>query len=554
MFLLFLAIPVLSAPISASVVCYKNALVWWDMLVFLGSNFIAHAATVPTTAGAKPYDTLLWTIVVLFLPFAGLGRSWGMIKRYVSVHDGDNVQLALARGALVFVARNEKWEPSDMHEELVYIKLPEGLKRLDEINEQTAESSTVALYAVHNRSKNPRDPIAHTEVDLSHCNFNGEMKLPRGYTWAAVNIPFGLYIMKTSLEPTKGIMLARSQSWLKMAVSIAQLLAASITIYRSRGDQLYRYGYAAYGLTVIPYAIMTAANFMAMYLISDYPCIYVLRTSIVEEAAKRPDGLFDGVIGTLKRPRFPQPPERPLSTAKSEADVEPCSVLESHAPPDASLEKHITQLEVPPQNLRASFGASAESLMSSMDPGWVAAHLMLDARTHYEGTRMLIVRVGETVRRFKYTTNVDAAHVTYRFGIGSVTNEDVPVGALVNVIKTRFMRVPVIWRRRILTWGFLFLAFVLPYILLLVLTGFKRQSSTPSERAWTLAWLCASQVSYIPFARHAEGAPYTSLNHLIWRGWPFLLFTTLMMVAAVGGYVVAGKMFIQDNNGLAQCS
>ena len=43
---------------------------------------------------------------------------------------------------------------------------------------------------------------------------------------------------------------------LQMLVSVVQIVAALYTLYSTEGAQIARWGYAAYGLSVLPYALM----------------------------------------------------------------------------------------------------------------------------------------------------------------------------------------------------------------------------------------------------------------------------------------------------------
>jgi hypothetical protein len=96
-----------------------------------------------------------------------------------------------------------------------------------------------------------------------------------------------------------GLQLSRSQNWAKTIISIFQLVLSSITIYRTRGDQLDHYGYAAYGLSVFPYTFMSFINLVCVALIGQYPSIYLLRSRVMKEAEER-QGVFHGVIGRLR--------------------------------------------------------------------------------------------------------------------------------------------------------------------------------------------------------------------------------------------------------------
>ena len=60
-------------------------------------------------------------------------------------------------------------------------------------------------------------------------------------------------------------------------VSIVQVLLASATLYETRGDQFNQYGYAAFGLTVIPYIVMSIVNLLGNLLTPDFPTLYLVR-------------------------------------------------------------------------------------------------------------------------------------------------------------------------------------------------------------------------------------------------------------------------------------
>ena len=102
--------------------------------------------------------------------------------------------------------------------------------------------------------------------------------------------------MKPALRESKGIKLCRSKELTSAAVGIAQVIFASITIYRARGDQIEKYGYAAYGFSVYPYLLMSLANLIKLLACGRYPYAYVLRTATLAEAEKD-GGVFEGAVG-----------------------------------------------------------------------------------------------------------------------------------------------------------------------------------------------------------------------------------------------------------------
>src|SRR5208282_5232667 len=110
----------------------------------------------------------------------------------------------------------------------------------------------------------------------------------------------------TSIDflPLKGgaIKLSKSHNVMKSLIAIIQLMFACITLYRTRGDQLDRFGYAAFGLTVTQYAVMSLVNLIANISTPDYSSLYMVRTEIMDEA-ERHKGLFVGAVAAVYRDR-----------------------------------------------------------------------------------------------------------------------------------------------------------------------------------------------------------------------------------------------------------
>ena len=113
-------------------------------------------------------------------------------------------------------------------------------------------------------------------------------------------------IIEHDLEDTKDITLSHSATNLwKMGISTAQLFFGCITLYRARGNQINKYGYAAFGLTVFPYVFMTMNNLLYEAFVGEYPCVYLLNTRLVR--GKEND--FHGAIGVLKQSDDKQSPD-----------------------------------------------------------------------------------------------------------------------------------------------------------------------------------------------------------------------------------------------------
>ena len=94
--------------------------------------------------------------------------------------------------------------------------------------------------------------------------------------------------------------ISSSYSFAKGIIAIFQTVYASATLYRTKGDQIERYGYAAFGLTVAPYLVMSIINLTGAVLTPDYPTLYMVESDIMGEARRRNGAFFGGTVGKLK--------------------------------------------------------------------------------------------------------------------------------------------------------------------------------------------------------------------------------------------------------------
>ena len=91
-------------------------------------------------------------------------------------------------------------------------------------------------------------------------------------------------------------LLTPSYNILQILISLIQAIWAIITIYQAQGDQLQEYGYAAFGLTVIPYAFMSILNGFANLLSPTYPAIFLIRTRLLTELEQEGKCSFRAVL------------------------------------------------------------------------------------------------------------------------------------------------------------------------------------------------------------------------------------------------------------------
>jgi hypothetical protein len=134
---------------------------------------------------------------------------------------------------------------------------------------------------------------------------HGLSKLPRGYRLAVLPSNADVVPNVTNgnadddLDHLKTISTSSSSNIPQSLVALVQILYASYTLYQTRGDQLTRYGYAAFGLTVIPYIIMSFMNLLGNLLTPSYPTLYLVHSPELAEAQLL-GAHIDGVVGKVK--------------------------------------------------------------------------------------------------------------------------------------------------------------------------------------------------------------------------------------------------------------
>jgi hypothetical protein len=135
---------------------------------------------------------------------------------------------------------------------------------------------------------------------------HGEYRLPPGYVLKIV--PYTAPVKFRNNEISEGSPsdtindffnspadIATTYSFPKVLISLIQAIWAITALYRARGDQIEEYGYAAFGLTVAPYAWMSILNTVANLVTPEYPTLLLVRTPIMDEAEAR-GGFFRGEL------------------------------------------------------------------------------------------------------------------------------------------------------------------------------------------------------------------------------------------------------------------
>lgn len=99
----------------------------------------------------------------------------------------------------------------------------------------------------------------------------------------------------------EGIQLSKSKSITKGLVAVLQLCFSIFVLVRSKANQIQIYGYAAFSLTVAPYAVMAAVNLLANAVMPTYSSLYLVRNDVMDEIEKANNISFNNVVGTVQQ-------------------------------------------------------------------------------------------------------------------------------------------------------------------------------------------------------------------------------------------------------------
>ena len=324
---------------------------WEDILVFFITNYVAHALTVVVLPGEGPVSHLTNALTSLLFPAFGAYRGLRAIfvgyetikKKFGDQSSEEEQDLRKARraGALCMIVRSSDWVPRDGDE------IHENVLRVQP-HEPSASASSAAS------GKHKKDGVHVTEHEVGSSTMDDDQGLLAGashieigstaasdstpeinlhtypvpWTYSRQECPdtVGSRTVRcapSDLEPGYSIIMlppctpvrelpqddatdriASAYDSIKVLVALGQAILAIRTLYQTRGNQLDRYGYASFGLTVAPYAIMSIINLLGALSRPDYDAVYLVGspTMIEERRRKGLDGYYDGIVGEVYQP------------------------------------------------------------------------------------------------------------------------------------------------------------------------------------------------------------------------------------------------------------
>ncbi|KDQ51956.1 hypothetical protein JAAARDRAFT_492418 [Jaapia argillacea MUCL 33604] len=166
--------------------------------------------------------------------------------------------------------------------------------------------------------------------------------------------------------------------------------------------------------------------------------------------------------------------------------------------------------------------------------------------------KILVVTVGDVTRRFRYHPRGEIASNVFEFEVSSVANQGrIPDGGYVGV-NEGLPR----WAVLAAAGGIpitILASFILPYIVIFILSGFKAGRSTVAQRAWMMSWASSGQLSLLFFGLVVLGLPHFGLStfkrapgdslaqtcilHVV-----FCSVLLLLTIPAIGGLITVGQM------------
>jgi hypothetical protein len=207
---------------------------WNDYIVFFATNFLAHAVTVVSRPGQSFGETAVIVANALFLPGAGLLTAARSLIMHPVLTYSDELRRAARAGALCTLVH-----PTESSFEKSFRG---GLDRIP-----------------HQRTVHGHIP---SPTKLQLCELPPDTPLKRNSLYQ---------------EPQQ-LQLAYTYSVPKILVGAFQAIWGIITLYKARGNQVDVYGYAAFGLSVTPYVLMSIVNITAALLSPEYPTMYLINS------------------------------------------------------------------------------------------------------------------------------------------------------------------------------------------------------------------------------------------------------------------------------------
>ena len=179
--------------------------------------------------------------------------------------------------------------------------LEEGTHQLQHLpgipgSKEDAQLPTLIYRSFYNRSNFNDRPL----VEVPY-RYHVASTIEQSSGYELVHIPIDLQVRpcgNTLVKSKYQMTLSANHSFSRTAISIFQVFYSCTMIYQTKGDQLDRYSWGAFGLTVLPYAIMSVLNLVANTITPVYPTLQLVSSDVLDESRKR-GATYGAVAGEL---------------------------------------------------------------------------------------------------------------------------------------------------------------------------------------------------------------------------------------------------------------
>ncbi|KAJ9243892.1 hypothetical protein DTO169E5_2234 [Paecilomyces variotii] len=541
---------------------------WFDIASFILSNYISHAGTVVSAPGQSGLVTIITIILALFYPVSGVMRGLNAIVRHAATNK-DPRQRAIQAGATCMVVRLSDWRPQNGEEikGLTFVS-EKLLRQLEQISSgKDQDSSLKEIRRPLEELQELREctePILlgvqlpppwlveehlhgliNDSIQLVDGDFtiHGVCHLPPGY--GLVYVPHDAALEAVGSSNPDGDQFQRyseditaSYSLSKALFAIIQAIYASITLYQSRGDQIARYGYASYGLTVIPYVIMSIINLISAMVNPEYPALYMVESEIMDEARAR-GGVFEGTIGRLDADNDSSDPKRTVTFTgcceednsdggKATSQSLTCRIPQFPDKVSAEYEEEKIRLSISPQPMR-------EPRIFPSDYPWHFSSVNLPRRKPFISV--------SNCHNFRRTSSLSTKLDFDNFGFFRAFFHKV---FLISTPKFQLVHSRSQWQRSMSSMSLIqwlgTLIGCLPIAVIGGLTHFNGASSTIAQRTWIMAWLALGIAMGLYSGTSHPWTKGKSKGMITWNRVAVFIWHLIWSVPAIGGFVVVSQM------------
>lgn len=380
---------------------------------------------------------------------------------------------------------------------------------------------------------------------------HGAYQVPRGFE--IVPVPGEAAVERLDADGASCSMVS-NYNRVKTLVALGQTLYGITTLYQARGDQVSKFGYAAFGLTVALYAVMSIINLIGSLFCPEYPEMYLVDSKIMAEARKR-GGHFHGLVGRLVEDDNAK--IRPLSTDFDLVALDqPVSFHQSDS-------GHLQMtLEVAPNGPKASETKSTPSARATL--------------INTEAVDKISKASGDAIRPSQSESRTfQLLQPLTDYGRSAGIVDPIVLIPSFNPIRTAranpktpdnhdLLMETVSWKRSSAEWDVDFTGYIRgvtlrssasfflsllvaasPFAIIGGISHFRQgSSSTLAQRVWIMTWLCFGQgyMLVAPVVHILTSPLRLCLGNLGAQVSAEVIRLTLLGVPAVGGFVVVGQM------------